>query len=443
MKPLNDADKKTLLTDRWFPIPDRALKHPEQQRIKTVLDSHRGQFYVGVIAAGRRSFKTERFLKRRFVAKSIEYPNERNFLGAPTRPQAKLIFWDDVKALSPDYLIKDINETELRIDYINGTQLYIVGLKEYDRVHGVRWNRVGISEYQECHPKIFSTTLQPLLIDTRGEAIVEGRPAGKNHFYDDFLRAKTSPERWASFWWSSEDILDADQISAAKDDLGLVDYKREYLADFESGSQKAYYAYSEGNHKPYTLNPELPVIVTCDFNAGEKPMSWVVGQAIGDLNYWTHSLAYQFTNTLTMCGILDDTLKTGMKKYPPLLRFYGDYSGVKDTSNSSRSDWEIIKDYFANKTAVETRIKPCHSVRDRVAATNARLCNANNVCRMYANLATCRALIKDWQYVDWKDNNVDLDGSNSERTHSSDAIDYYASYEYPVAGRVSGSQQTR
>ena len=418
-----------LLTKRWFPIPQRVLNHPEQIRAK----ASKVQFKV--IAAGRRSFKTERFLKRDFVIKSIQNENQKYFLGAPTRPQAKLIFWDDLKALSPDYLVADINETELRIHYVTGSKLYVVGLQEYDRVHGVMWNGCGITEYQEADPKLFSTTIQPMLNDTNGDAILEGRPFGKNHFYDDFLRCKTSPDRWASFQWKSEGILTDEQIRNAKEDLGLVDYQREYEASFESGSQRVYYSYSELNNKKYEINPSLPIIIACDFNAGEMPMSWNIGQQIGQITYWTNTLSHQYTNTLTMCSIADEVLRS-FKEYPDVIKFYGDYSGVKQTSNSSYSDWQIIENFFRSKnTTVERRTKPCINVRNRNAATNARLCNANNERRMFADPDKCKPLIKDWNYVQRKENGIDLDGSNPERTHCSDACDYYTDYEFPIKGK--------
>lgn len=433
-------EKRLLLTDRWFPLPDKALKHPEQIRLKKWLDEKDGQFHVAVVAAGRRSFKTERFLKRHFVRKSIQRPGEQNFLGAPTRPQAKMIFWEDVKALVPTHMLADKpNETELRIDFNNGSKLFIVGLQEYHRVEGTRWNRTGITEYQEADARIFGKTLQAILNDTKGEGILEGRPMGKNHFYDDFMREKVSPERWGAFQWTSEDILEPEQIAAAKDDLGLYDYQREYLALFDAGSQKVYYGYTAENNKKCDIDPDLPLIIACDFNAGEKPMSWVIGQQIGGNTFWTHALAYQYTNTAAMCGIVDDVLSK-YPKYPPILRFYGDYSGVKATSNSSFSDWEIIENFFNNKATVEKRIRPCFSVRDRNASTNARLCNANNVRRMFVDPDRCKPLIKDWEYVQRKDNGIDLDDSNPERTHSSDAVDYYADYEFPVKQRVSGKQ---
>ena len=430
---LSEQDKKLLLTDRWFPIPEMALKHPEQVRLKEDLKKYSNQYHVNVIAAGRRSFKTERFLKRNYVLQTIHNDKVRNGLGAPTRAQAKQIFWEDLKALSPTFLVRDINETEMWIEYVNRSKLFVFGVEAFKRIEGIRWNRLGLTEYQDCDPRVFPQTMQPMLNDTNGQADLEGRPLGKNHFHDDFMKCKTSKE-WTSYHWKSSEVLTDEQIRRAKEDLGLVDYQREYDASFEAGSDHVYYGFNDPlNLKKHSINLDLPLIVCCDFNAGEKPMSWNLGQQIGQETLWTHTLSYQYTNTATMCNIVDDVFK-GFKKYPPVMKFYGDYSGVKNTSNSSYSDWEIIEKFFSAKTTVEKRIKPCLSVRDRNAATNARLCNANNDRRMFADPDNCKGLIRDWNYVQRKDNGIDLDGSNPSLTHCSDAVDYFSDYEFPIKG---------
>lgn len=428
--------KDIILTKRWFPLPEKALNHPVQKSIKTATQQFK------VIAAGRRSFKTERFVKRRFVQKSIMLPNKLYFIGAPTRQQAKLIFWEDIKALTPSWALNHKSESELFIEYHNKTRLYIMGLEEFRRIEGSRWDGCALTEYQECSPEIFSKTLQPILNDTGGEAIIEGRPIGHNQLFDEFNRSKTEPERWASFTWKSEDILTPQQIINAKTDLALRDYQREYEASFETEGQSVYHSFSQHNifDHPYAWKMDQPIIVACDFNAGEKPMSWNVGQQIGSEVFWGKTLAHQFTNTVTMCTILWDFLQT-LPSTPHTTIFYGDYSGTKDTSNSTRSDWEIIESFFRNKvTHWEKRIKPCRSIRDRNAATNGLLCNANNLRRMYAQKSECLPLIKDWEQVQRRENGIDLDESNPLRTHASDAVDYFSHIEHPAYGTAEGTQ---
>ena len=137
-----------------------------------------------------------------------------------------------------------------------------------------------------------------------------------------------------------------------------------------------------------------------------------------------------------MCKKLDEYLaKQG--HHPKVAVFYGDYSGVKHTSNSSYSDWEIITNYFRNKFhRMEKRIKPCLDVRERNAATNAQLCNTLGVRRMFIDPDECKPLVLDWETVQRKGNGIDLDGSDPMRTHASDAVDYWADYEHPIANRI-------
>lgn len=423
------------MTNRWFPLPDNAVTHSIQNKL---LRDFLGNEYKGgesryhVVAAGRRSYKTER-MKRAFVLMACVNFDERYFLAAPTRAQAKLIFWQDIVDLSPSMLVLgEPNKTDLIVRYKTGSEIHVVGLEAYKRIEGTRWNAAGVSEYQEVSGDFFARTLEPILNDTGGRAILEGRPVGRNHFYDDFQREKTGDPLWRSYTWKSSDILSPQQIDAAKRTLSIEDYRREYEADFEAGSSRVYHSFSTENLVRYELDMNLPVLLTCDFNATEKPMSWILGQERDGKIYWARTLSHRHTNTQAMCEKLDEVFGD---RYPHSIILYGDYAGMKNTSNSSISDWQIIERHLSNKCRIDRRIKPCRSVRDRVAATNGLLCNSSGERRMFAHPDLCKPLIEDWDRVQWKDNGVELDGSDPMRTHASDAVDYYSDKEHPVRGK--------
>ena len=108
------------LPERWFEM----LPHPEQMRL--VNSPARWK----VVAAGRRSGKTER-AKRRLVEAALDppaVPTPTFIAAAPTRDQAKRIWWDDLKALSPRQWITGISESELTIHYKTGSRLMVVGM---------------------------------------------------------------------------------------------------------------------------------------------------------------------------------------------------------------------------------------------------------------------------------------------------------------------------
>ena len=174
-------------------------------------------------------------------------------------------------------------------------------------------------------------------------------------------------------------------------------------------------------------------------------MSWNIGQrliqGVTDVTHWVNTMSYQFTNTETMCGILDDYLKSN-SGYPKHLIFYGDYAGRAMKSNSSYSDWQIIENYFRNKCKFEKRIKPCKSIRDSIAATNAQFCNANNERKQFVVKANCQDLIKDFEYCQWKDNGKELAETDVRRGHLCRAVDYYNDYEHSTKGKPKATWRT-
>lgn len=426
-----------LLTSRWFEIPERALQHPVQRKL--IEDLRNKKYYHITIVAGRRSFKTERFGKRYLIQQAMENSNKRYYAGAPVRKQAQEIFWKDLKELTPKFYVDKISESHLKITLTNKTEINVVGLLEFATVEGGFANGFLISEWQKCAPEVFSQSIEPMINDVGGWVIKEGRPLGKNHLYDDYLKGLSFENGHASYFWTSEDILNEYQISRAKQSLGKIDYEREYLASFETAGNLPYYAYSYLNESNYNINPNIPVIVTCDFNATEKPMSWNVGQRIvegtQDITHITKTLSFQYTNTSTMCGILDDHFKT-FTSYPVHVIFYGDYAGRAIKSNSSYSDWQIIDDYFTNKTKYEKRIKQCRSIRDSIAATNAQLCNSVNERKLFVNKENCKQLIRDFEYCQWKENSKELSDKDDLLGHCSRALDYYNDYEHPIKGKA-------
>ena len=434
----------TLLTPRWFEINPKAINHPEQIRLLNTLKNKSVQNIV--VAAGRRSFKTERFAKRYLIGECVNPVNKNMFYyaGAPTLSQAREIFWNDLKQLTPKWCVKKISEVSMRIEFKGGNTLRVVGLKEFKRIQGQLMHGIVITEYQECEEGVYSESIEPMINDTNGWCIKEGRPRGKNHFHDDYLKGLNGEENWASFHWTAEDILTQIQINRAKSNLGEQDYNREYLASFETGSSDPYYSYSELNHKVLEIDYKRSVNLTCDFNATEAPMSWVLGQKFNnngiDNSYWHKCFSYQFTNTLKMCEVLDRYFTEHLgDNYFITINLYGDYrSGKAEQSNSSYTDWEIIHKYFANKVKFNNCYKSCTSIRNSIGATNAQLCNTLKERKQFVNPIECKALISDWQKCEWAENEMELkEEKNTEgvkRGHLCRAVDYYNDYEYPIKG---------
>jgi len=383
-------------------------------------------------------------LKRFWVHKALTTSDETYVLGAPTRMQSKNIFWRDIKAMIPTEVVEKISESELSITLKNGTILIVAGLESHERLQGTVIHGFGCTEFQLINLSVYTETIEPSLNDTNGIAILEGRPHGRNHFYDFYQRGKSDdyPE-WMSYSWTSETVLSPKQIDRAKKNLSLADYNREYLAKFDSFSSTPYYGFTDKNLGVREINPDEPVLIVCDFNATEKPMSWGIGQWFYDeINhnkclYIDEELVYQYTNTLTMCDILKSNLKQrwGENKFNNLrLHWHGDFAGNHKTSNSSYSDWEIIREEFRNIKEYEEYVQPCKSIRDSIASTNAFFMNAKNEVRLIVNKDKCRTLVDDWRKAEWKPNGRELSESDPLRGHICRAVDYCIYYHFPIIG---------
>src|SRR5438128_733440 len=120
------------------------------------------------VPAGRRSGKTER-AKRKLVLKAITHAMPwagRFFAGAPVRDQAKRIFWEDLKSLTPRDVLAGIpSESELTIRYVNGSELVVIGMDKPERIEGQPWDGGVLDEYGNMKAAAWKSNVRPALSD--------------------------------------------------------------------------------------------------------------------------------------------------------------------------------------------------------------------------------------------------------------------------------------
>src|SRR5687768_6296656 len=107
------------LTRRWFPLRFRTEQSRAERQIAKAW--HRATRFQ-TIHAGRRSYKTEVFGKRKNVlwlwdcyTHPRSWLDPRRFIAAPTRAQVKKIYWQDIKMMVPRPWVRDVSETELML----------------------------------------------------------------------------------------------------------------------------------------------------------------------------------------------------------------------------------------------------------------------------------------------------------------------------------------
>lgn len=379
--------------------------------------------------AGRRSGKTE-LAKRKLVVSLIEqkeWKDPRYFASAPTREQAKRIFWKDLKLLVPQAWIKRTYETDLCIVTKFGSELWVIGLDKPQRIEGVAWDGGALDEFANMKPNAWTEHIRPALSDRGGWCWFVGVPEGLNHFKDLADYAKSGVDsNWGFYTWRSADILPAEEMESAKRDLDPRTFRQEYEASFEGSTGRVYYAYEANKQQDekILLNPKLPIIVACDFNV--STCVWELCQTDGKDAWVFDEVALRDTNTVEMG-------KEVLHRYGSHRAgfvVYGDSSG-SSRSTAGKSDYALLHGLgFKNQ-----KIKKMNPhVKDRVNAMNAMLQNTKGEVRLKHH-PRARYLRRDFETVTWAANSAEIDKRDNERTHATDSLGYFIDYEFPLSAR--------
>jgi Terminase large subunit, T4likevirus-type, N-terminal len=417
----------------------------------------RSKHRFNVVPAGRRSGKTE-LAKRKLIKRAITFGPRwapRFFAAAPTRDQAKRIWWDDLKALSDKRLLaRRPSESDLMIPYINGAEIWVVGMDKPERIEGSPWDGGVLDEFANMKEKAWEQNVQPALADRDGWCDFIGVPEGRNHYYKLYTGALESlaefgeESEWGAFHWKSSEILPPHIIARAKRDLDELSYQQEYDASFVNFQGRAYYPFDRNTHCAPLLakyNPRAPLILMFDFNV--DPGVAAIGQemrlpsGLDGTGIFGEVWIPRNSNTPAVCRALlknRDGIPTLWSKHPGLVYCYGDATGGnRGTAKVAGSDWDLIKTelrpQFGDRLNVV--IKPKNpSERARINAVNSRLKAKAGDIRMMVDMKAAPHVVDDFEGVTLLEGGSgEIDKKKSpELSHLSDGIGYYVDYRFPI-----------
>jgi hypothetical protein len=436
---------------RLYPL----RQHDEQDRLRY------SPKRFAVVPAGRRSGKTE-LAKRKIIVSALNsfgWSDARFFAAAPTRDQAKTIYWNDLKAMLPKRLVADKSESELKIRLRNGPEICIVGMDRPERMEGAPWNGGVLDEFANMKPGAWGENVRPALSDRKGWCWLIGVPEGRNHYYDlwKYARSGTDPD-WDGFTWPSADILDPAEVEAARRQLDPLVFEQEYEASFVNFEGRTYYPFLEHTHavKSLTYNRSAALHLCFDFNVDPGVCAIIQEQnlpgqyerdARGLLNVQRPLIGSAVigevyiprnSNTPAVCRkIIQDW---GDHLGP--VRCYGDATGgARGTAKVAGSDWALIKaalkPHFHDRFSIRVpRANPAE--RARINAVNTRLLTGDGSVHLMVDPAKAPHVVKDFEGVrNLKGGSGEIDKkATPELTHISDAIGYYIEREFPVVKRT-------
>jgi hypothetical protein len=403
-----------------------------------------------VLAAGRRFGKT--YLALTELCRAAWGPGRTVWYVAPTYKQAKRITWAPLKQMTRAYWAAKPNESDLRIELISGGSIALRGADNYDALRGDGLDFIVLDEYASMAPQAWSEVLRPALSDRRGRALFIGTPKGFNHFYDLFQNAGSQPD-WAAFQFTTEQggNVAREELEGAARELDERTYRQEFQARFENLAHGlVYYAFDRSqNVQPAGYLSQHAVCWSLDFNV--NPMCSIIAQIEDQstrLERWSgqtsarvnviDEIVLSDSNTLEACQMFAERMEQAYPGRVIDVQLYGDAAGGA-RSTAGKSDYQIIREFF--RTQPQYRVsyhvpRDNPAVRDRVNAVNAMLCNQQGLRRLSID-PRCRRLIRDLERVVWKaDSNgnlgAQLDKSNPELTHASDALGYLLEQEFGI-----------
>lgn len=397
---------------------------------------HRGQAQVfadptrfRVVVAGRRWGKTQ-LARVELIARALR-ARGRYWYVAPTRVDAKDIFWADLKAaIDPSWLSQSPLETELKIDFRNGSEIRLHGADKPDALRGRGLRFVVLDEYADMKPQSWTEALRPALSDHKAPALFIGTPKSFNHFYAQYERGQDPRvSAWRSWQYRTVDnpFIDPTEVEAAKDDLDERTWRQEYEASFETIAGRAYYAFDRRtNVAPVTLNPQEPVCLFFDFNV--DPACAGVGQRQHD-----YALVAYVVKLTHRGGEATRAMAQALKAYlakighTGAVRIYGDATG-RSAKTTGPADHQVLRDVFPGAVWCIPSHNP-HE-RDRVSAVNS-VCESMSGLRRLVIDPTCVPLIADLEQVIYAENGELDKKTNPALTHLSDALGYWLVRDFP------------
>lgn len=414
---------------RWYNLTD----HPVQRSlVNAISDGVR----FPIVPAGRRSGKTERF-KRFLVKEAIANNNEEYFAGAPTRDQAKRIFWNDLKLFTfSSTHRKTPSESELKIFMNNGSTISVLGLDKPQRIEGTNWTGGGIDEIADIKPEAVNENIMPALDtinptrpDYRAWCWFLGVPDGLNHYYDMAQLAQSGKDpNYALFHWKSAEILPPEEVEKKKEIMSLRQFKQEYEASFETASGRIYEDYGPDNYTAETIQKHEQLLWYHDFNF--TPLSSGIGVRRGDDVYLCDEII--LTSAVARQSAMEfiEKFKSHNNKHVVI---YGDPSGRVGEKHGHVSDYLEIESLLkSNGWRFTRKVKPStRSIKDGQNAVRAKIKNASGKVSLYVNQEKAPYTHKSLSTGQLKKGSTFLE-EDGEYQHIGTAVRYFIDFDFQV-----------
>jgi hypothetical protein len=378
-------------------------------------------------------------------------PGLPGLIGAPTYPMLRDATLRTVyEILDSEDIRFDFGVTESILTLPDapfyGSEILFRSLDNFERLRGTNLAWFGLDELTYCPPAAWSR-LQGRLRHPAAKrrcGFAAWTPKGFDWVYETFI-ADPKPGYKATLASPRENkyVAETGMYEALQAGYDERLYRQEVMGEYLSlNSGAAYYAFDRRqNVRELEYEPRSPIYWSLDFNI--NPMCSIIAQIedqsdrsdvlMGRRRLAVHVIDELFlpdSNTPEACEEFVEHTKLFHHGTPLQVYVYGDASGSarqRAVGAGANSDWAVIRQFFANRREYQVSFKyksSNPSVRDRVAAVNAGLCNSQQQRRVFVD-PRCKNLVRDLERVTFKPGTGSLDQtSDPQLTHVSDALGY-------------------
>jgi hypothetical protein len=358
---------------------------------------------------------------------AINRPGEVYFYCAPTYRMAKDIAWKELKRLVPKTWIQAKNETDLRLDLINGSSIELKGTENAMALRGRSLAGVVLDEAAFMERDVWAEVIRPALADKQGWALFISTPDGTaSWFYD--MWCFCGEQEWDDWQrWSFTTIeggnVKAEEVEAARSQLDPRTFRQEFEASFENLTGLVAVSFGDENiDKEVADLHMLPLLIGLDFNV--DPMAGIC--------------AVKHNNTLY---VFDEIMLTGGATTwdfaEEVVRRYGVDRRViacPDPTGSARKTSGVgVTDHNILRRSGFTVMSPKSpwKIRDKITAVNTALYDANGERRTLIH-PRCKELIKALRTLTYAPN-TGLPNKNLGVDHAFDAFGYLCLQQFNLA----------
>ena len=378
-----------------------------------------------VLVAGRRFGKS--YLSCiELLRGAIERPGETFFYAAPTYRMAKDIAWKVMKRLVPKAWIKSKNETDLKIELVNGSTIELKGTENAMALRGRSLAGVVLDEAAFMDPEVWFEVIRPALADKQGWALFISTPDGTaSWFYDLWCYCEEGDADWQRWQFTTieGDNVPPEEIEAARAQLDARTFRQEFEASFENLSGLVAVSFSDANIDSEIRDlPILPLILGVDFNV--DPMTGICAVKKGE-ELWVFDEIIMTGGATTWDFAEEVHRRYGVERRT--IACPDPTGGARKTQGVGVTDHTILR---KSGFSVSTPKSPW-KVRDKITAVNTALLDASGTrrCKIHPR---CRELIKSFRTLTYTPG-TGLPNKNLGVDHAFDAFGYLCLQQFNLA----------